>query len=82
MAKGKSVRTKGKIKFSEYFKSIEEGDNVAIVREMSVRSSFPSRIHGKSGKVIGSRGKSKIIKLNDGNKEKVLVVHPIHLKKL
>ncbi len=82
MAKGKNVRKKGKISLSGYFKKIGIGEDVAVVVEKSVRAAFPKRIQGKSGKIIGDRGRFKIVELNDGNKKKKFIIHPVHLKKL
>lgn len=82
MGKGKSIREKGKIKLSEYFKDIAKGAKVAIVAERSVANSFPERIQGRSGTVTGNRGKYKIVELKEGNKTKTFVVHPVHLKRL
>lgn len=80
--KGKRIRQKGKINLSRYFKKVSDGDSVAVVKELTVRSSFPKRIVGKSGKIIGSRGRYKIVDIKDGNKLKQFIIHPIHLKKL
>ncbi len=82
MVKGKKVREKGKIKFSEYFKKLNEGDRVCIVQEKGVCFSFPKRLQGKSGMIADTRGKYKVIKINDGKKEKTIIVHPVHLKKI
>lgn len=82
MAKGKKIRDKGKIKLSRYFKRINEGDQVAIVPELGVKSAFPKRLRGKSGKVIGNRGNYKVIELKDGDKKKQFIIHPVHLKQL
>ena len=80
--KAKKVRTKGKIGLSKYFKKFKENDRVAVVREKGIQASFPERIIGKSGQIIGSRGTHSIIKLKDGNKTKTFIIHPIHLRKL
>jgi len=82
MVKGKRIREKGKIRLSNYFKQFNEGDRVSLVEEKSVVCSFPKRLQGRSGVVTGDQGKFKKIKLMDGNKEKTLIVHPVHLKKL
>lgn len=82
MAKGKRIREKGKLSLSKYFKKIDNGSNVAIVINKGVRAAFPKRLQGKSGKVVGTRGRFKLVELNDGNKKKTFIVHPIHLKKL
>jgi ribosomal protein L21E len=82
MVKGKKVREQGKIRLSNYFKQFNDGDRVSIVLEKGVSASVPKRLQGRSGIVSGSRGNYKLIKLNDGNKEKLFIVHPVHLKKL
>ena len=82
MAKGKKIRTKGKIKLSDYFKKINSGDKVAVVKELGVRSGFPQRIVGKSGNVVGVRGRYFEVEIIDGNKKKTFIIHPVHLKKL
>ena len=82
MTNRKKVREKGKIKFSEYFKNLKNGDTVAIVTEKSLPSYYPKRMIGNSGKIIGQRGRSKIVEINSGKSTKLFVVHPIHLKKL
>ncbi|MFA5061218.1 MAG: 50S ribosomal protein L21e [Candidatus Pacearchaeota archaeon] len=82
MVKGKKIREKGKLKLSSYFKKIDDGTRVAISIDKSVNHSLPKRVQGRSGVVLGSRGNSKLIKIKDGNKEKILIVHPIHIKKI
>jgi large subunit ribosomal protein L21e len=82
MAKKKPVRRKGKIRLSEYFKKLNDGDNVCIVAEKSVRAAFPKRIQGLTGIVIGTRGEFKIVELNVKNKVKKFIIHPVHLKKI
>ncbi|MFA4960703.1 MAG: 50S ribosomal protein L21e [Candidatus Pacearchaeota archaeon] len=82
MAKGKQIREKGKIKLSSYFKKINEGDSVAINIDKGVNFQLPKRIQGRSGKVVGERGKCKIIEIKDGRKNKIYVLHPVHLRSL
>ena len=80
--RGKQIREKGKLKLSSYFKKINDGADVALVTDAGVRASFPKRLKGMSGKVIGSRGKFKLVEIKDGNKLKTFIIHPVHLKKL
>ena len=82
MVRGKRIRKKGKISFSEYFKKLAKGDKVAIVMERAVRVAFPKRLQGRTGTVVGERGKFKIIELKDKNKLKMYIIHPVHLKKI
>jgi len=82
MAKGKRMREKGKIRLSSYFKNLNNGEKVSIVPDAGVRSAFPKRIKGKTGIVLESRGKFKVVELKDGNKTKKFIIHPIHLRKI
>jgi ribosomal protein L21E len=78
----KKVRTRGKFPFSKYFQKFQEGENVAVVKEVSVRQNFPKRLQGRTGVVQGRRGKSYLINVKDQNKEKQFLIEPIHLKKI
>ncbi len=80
--KGKRIRKKGKIGFSKYFKKLEDGARVSVVREYGVRASFPHRLLGNSGVIKGSRGTHKLVEIKTGNKTKTFIIHPVHLKEL
>ena len=82
MIKRKQLRQRGKIKLSNYFQEFKEGDRVAVIRELSVKPKFPKTIQGRSGIVINKRGSYYIVEMNDYNKKKNYIIHPIHLKKL
>jgi ribosomal protein L21E len=82
MGKGKKIRTQGKLKLSCYFKKFKEGERVAIVKDLGIKNNFPKRIVGMSGTVEGLRGKYCLVKLKDGSKNKVFIIHPIHLRSL
>jgi ribosomal protein L21E len=82
MGKRKKMQERGKIRFSEYFKKLAEGDKVAIKEEKSVRATFPKRVQGRTGVVSGVRGKNYLVKLKEFSKEKIFIVPSIHLKKI
>jgi len=82
MVKRKAVRTRGKLSLSTYFQELKEGDAIAVIKERSIKSSFPERLQGRTGVVEGKRGKSYIVKIKDQNKEKKFIIEPIHLKKI
>ena len=82
MTNKKSIRTRGKLKFSRYFQELNKGDFVIISQEQSVLSSFPKRFQGRTGVVEEKRGQNYIIKIKDGNKNKKFLIKPIHLKKI
>ncbi|MEK6913685.1 MAG: 50S ribosomal protein L21e [Nanoarchaeota archaeon] len=82
MVDRKPIRKRGKLQLSRYFQELKEGDFVAISREQTVASAFPKRLQGITGVVEGKRGRAYMIKIKDGNKEKRLLIEPIHLKKI
>jgi large subunit ribosomal protein L21e len=82
MIKRKQLRQHGKIRLSHYFQKFKEGDKVTVIRELAVQPKFPKQIQGRSGKIIGKRGTYYIIKMNDLNKEKTYIIHPLHLRKI
>ena len=82
MAKRKKIRTRGKIQLSRYFQNLKEGDNVSIVRDLSVEFSFPERMQGRTGTVVEKRGRAYVVKIMDHDKEKKFIIEPIHLKKI
>jgi len=82
MKKRKILRQHGKIKLSRYFQKFEEGDKVTVIMELAMWPKFPKQIQGRTGIINGKRGNSYIIKMNDLNKEKTYIIHPVHLKKL
>ena len=78
----KNIREKGKISIRNYLQSFKEGEKVLLKAEPAVQKGmYFRRFHGKTGEIIGKQGKSYKIKLNDKNKEKQLIVHPVHLRK-
>jgi len=78
----KNIRQHGKIKLSNYFKTFNKDDSVCVVKEQSVKSAFPKTLIGRSGKILGSRGRCYLVKIKDMDKDKVYIIHPIHLKLL
>lgn len=82
MVKGKNIREKGKLKLNNCFKEIKDKSRVAISIDKGLNFPFQKRLQGRSGVVVGSQGKFKIVKLNDGNKEKSLIIHLAHLRRL
>lgn len=83
MPNRKKIRERGKIRFSEYFKELKNGDKVALKKERSSgNAGFHERMQGRTGEVVGKRGRSYIVKVKDINKEKLFILPAIHLKKI
>ncbi len=80
MLKRKKVREKGKIKFKRYFQRLKEGDRVAVVKELSLKTGFPKSIQGRTGVIEGKKGRCYIVRIKIG-KDKRFIIHPVHLKK-
>jgi len=78
----KNIREKGKISITRYFQRLNEGDKVYLTAEPAVQKGmyFP-RFHGQSGVIVGKQGACYRVKIKDKNKEKVILIHPVHLKK-
>jgi large subunit ribosomal protein L21e len=78
----KDIRQKGKISFREYFQKLEDGDKVKLLAEPAYQNGmyFP-RFHGKVGEIMGAQGDCYKVEIKDGGKQKMLIVHPVHLRK-
>jgi large subunit ribosomal protein L21e len=85
---GQRVRTRKKLRqkirrsgITKFLREFKEGQRVVIVQEPSSHKGMPhARFKGKSGRVIGVRGKSYIVEILDGNKVKKVISRPEHLK--
>ena len=75
-------RYKGKLSLRKYFQVFKVGDKVSIKLHPMIQEGrcFP-RFHGRSGQIVGKKGKCYELSIIDGKKEKTLCVHPIHLKR-
>ncbi|MEM4717358.1 MAG: 50S ribosomal protein L21e [Desulfurococcaceae archaeon] len=78
----KRIRDKGAVpSLSLLMIKYKEGDRVHIVTNPSIHRGIPHRrYHGKTGIVIGKRGRCYIIKVWLGDKEKTLFIRPEHLR--
>lgn len=77
------TKKKGKARgISKHLKKFIEGQKVAILRNASAAAFFPKQIHGLTGTIKGKRGKSYIVALKQGRKEKRFIIPVVHLKTL
>jgi len=78
----KEIREKGKISVQQYFQQFKLQDKVLLKANPSRQHGmyFP-RFHGKVGIISGKQGACYKVKIKDYTKEKILIVHPIHLRK-
>ncbi len=68
---------------TRYLAKFEEGDRVVVDIHPSVQEGRPHhRFNGRVGTVIGMQGSAYRVKVRDGDKEKILIIAPIHLRRL
>jgi large subunit ribosomal protein L21e len=76
----KTVRARG---ISPVVKAIQEfsaGERVHVIRDPSKHKGMPHpKFHGKTGEVMGKRGRAFILKVRDGGATKTIIVPPDHL---
>lgn len=78
----KNIKAKGKISLNNYLREFQAGDKVNLTIEPAINSGqYHPRFIGKAGVVSGKQGDCYLVKINDFDKEKTLVVHPIHMRK-
>ena len=77
----KSIKEKGKISISNYLHEFKPGDRIILKAEPAVQKGmyFP-RFHGKTGIIQEKQGNCYKVLIKDINKEKTIIVHPVHLK--
>ena len=68
---------------SKFFAKFNEGETVLLQVEPSYhKGSYHMRHHAKTGKIDGMQGTCYRVKIMDGGKQKLLLIHPVHLRKL
>jgi large subunit ribosomal protein L21e len=78
----KKPRARGLSPITKGFQEFAEGDKVNIIIDPSVHKGAPfSRFHGLTGVVVGQRGAAYEVNVYDGNKLKMVVARPEHLKR-
>ena len=84
---GKHRRTREKFRrpkkltINDYLREFDIGQYVAIKIQSNSRRGQPfRRFHGRTGKIIGKKGKSYIVEINDGKKLKQIISAPEHIK--
>ena len=79
----KKTRDKGRVKIRKTLQKFESGDKVIINVDSSYHKGMPHRRYfGKHGKIVEKRGDSYLVESKLGNKPKVIICSPIHLKKI
>lgn len=79
----KKKSEKGKLSISSFIKELNTGEKVVLKAEPSYQKGmYFHRFHGKTGVVKAKKGRCYEVLVRDGGKQKTLIVHPVHLKKV
>ena len=78
----KCIREKGAVPpLSRLMIEYRSGDRVHIIIDPAIHKSMPHRrYHGKTGIVVGRRGRAYIVQVRLGGKVKTLFIRPEHLR--
>ena len=76
----KSGSEKGRINIQRYMQTFTKGSKVLFKLDPSVHEGlYFRRFHGKVGIVQKQRGWCYEVSLMEGHKQKIAIVHPVHL---
>jgi len=74
-------RNREKTSLNKRLQEFKIGSRVVIKPDSSESKGRPfKRFYGKSGIISNKRGRSYIVRIRDGNKEKEIIASPVHLK--
>ncbi|HVN66450.1 MAG TPA: 50S ribosomal protein L21e [Methanomicrobiales archaeon] len=77
----KAIRARGVPPVMMAIQKFEVGQKVHIVCEPSTHQGMPHRrFHGKTGTIIGQRGRAWLLQIRDGGSVKTVIARPQHLK--
>ncbi|RPJ53640.1 MAG: 50S ribosomal protein L21e [Methanobacteriota archaeon] len=77
----KELRKRGILPVTTAIQHFEVGDKVHVVCEPSTHKGMPHRrFHGKTGTIIGQRGRAWMLEVPDGDALKVVIARSQHLK--
>jgi large subunit ribosomal protein L21e len=74
---------KGKISLANYLQEFKAGEKVILSLESAVQKGmYHPRFYGKMGKISGKKGRCYEVSITEGNNEKTVIAHPVHLKRI
>ncbi|MEM2906598.1 MAG: 50S ribosomal protein L21e [Candidatus Odinarchaeota archaeon] len=77
----KKQRDKGMPSLSYLLREYEPGEKVSLFINSTIHKGQPhKRYHGKTGTIIGRRGRAYLISFNIGGSEKIVISRPEHIK--
>ncbi|BBL45216.1 50S ribosomal protein L21e [Nanobdella aerobiophila] len=78
-----NIRNHGKIRINSILENYNKGDRVVIKINPAYHDGMPNpRFLGSTGIVKSKRGECYEVMINNKGNEKILIVHPAHLKRV
>jgi large subunit ribosomal protein L21e len=76
----KSVRSRGVSPVIKAIADYETGAKVHVIIDPSIHRGMPHpKFQGKTGTVVGKRGRAFVLEVRDGDADKCIIVFPEHL---
>ncbi|MBI5872063.1 50S ribosomal protein L21e [archaeon] len=73
----------GKISIRDYVQEFRVNETVVLKPEAGIHKGMPhQRYFGMHGIIEGKQGRCYKVNIKNGNRKKLLVIHPVHLKAL
>jgi len=77
----KDARKRGMQPLGRLLVEHKPGDKAVVIIDPSYHKGMPhKRFHGKVGIILEKRGRSYLVKVADGERQKVIISKPEHLK--
>ncbi|MEK6967718.1 MAG: 50S ribosomal protein L21e [Nanoarchaeota archaeon] len=78
----KPAHMRGKTNINKFMQTFDQGEHVAVKLDSGYQKGMcHPRFHGSAGVIVGRRGICYVLTIHDGEKQKRLVVHPVHLRR-
>lgn len=79
----KTPRNRGLSPITHEFQEFASGEKANIFIDSNIHKGAPHlRFHGKTGTVVGPQGRSFVLQVKDGDKVKIVICRPEHLRKV
>ena len=79
----KTPRNRGLSPITHEFQVFENGEKAHLFIDSNIHHGAPHmRFHGKTGTVVGQQGRAFVLEVKDGNKIKIVICRPEHLRKV
>lgn len=79
----KDPKEKGRIPIARIMQQFKLGEKTYLKMDSSIHTGpFFRRFHGRTGIVTGKQGDCYLVEIKDKDKNKTVIVHPAHMRKV